>query len=365
MKYYVIAGEASGDLHASNLVKQIKILDPKADFRCWGGDLLQQTGATLVKHYKEMSYMGFTEVLLHLPEILKNIQFCKKDILKYKPDAVILVDYPGFNLRIAGFAKQHGFRVFYYISPQVWAWKQNRVEKMKKVVDKMLVILPFEKAFYKKFDWDVEFVGHPLLDAIGGERDEGRGTEDRDEKPLIALLPGSRKQEISRILPVMLQIVPRFPNYRFMIAGAPSVPPSFYDEIIRGKDVKVVFGNTYSLLRQSGAALVTSGTATLETALIGVPQVVCYNAGVISYSIAKWLIKVKYISLVNLIAAQELVKELIQDNLNPENLVRELTIILKDENERARILKGYEAIKQQLGGTGASARAAAVIAGEL
>src|ERR1051325_396604 len=365
MKYYVIAGEASGDLHASNLVKAIKKLDTSAEFRCWGGDLLKAEGATLVKHYRDLAFMGFAEVIMNLRTILRNIDLCKKDILEYKPDALILVDYPGFNLRIAEFAKEKGFRIFYYISPQVWAWKQSRVHKIKRVVDHMLVILPFEKEFYQRFDHNVDFVGHPLLDAIAGREAVNemkfRGEYGLSDKPIIALLPGSRKQELAVKLPVMLSMPVKFPGYQFVIAGAPSLPQEYYDGFISKSDVKIVFGKTYDLLSVSHAALVTSGTATLEAALFNVPEVVCYKGGRISYSIARMLVKVDFISLVNLVMEKEVVKELIQSDLTKENLVKELNSILKDETKILQIKNDYSELRQRLGGKGASAKTAHLI----
>ena len=366
MKYYLIAGEASGDLHASNLLKELRKLDPIANVRAWGGDLLQEQGAEIVKHYRDLAFMGFAEVIMNLRTIIRNINFCKEDILKYKPDAIILVDYPGFNLRIAEFAHEHKIKVFYYISPQVWAWKQSRVKKIRKVVDKMMVILPFEKDFYKKFDYQVDFVGHPLLDAIEQQKtnlmtsDSWKEKFGLTEKPIIALLPGSRTQEISKILPLMLSAVDKFPNHQFVIAAAPSQPLSFYNSLLDGKNVKVIPGETYSLLSSSQAALVTSGTATLETALLNIPEVVCYKGGKISYHIAKRIIDIEYISLVNLIMGKEVVKELIQDELNEESIFTELTKILS-EKQRTIILKDYEELRKKLGGSGASKRAAELI----
>jgi lipid-A-disaccharide synthase len=358
MKYYIIAGEASGDLHASNLMKELKMLDSHEEFRCWGGDKMEQQGATLVKHYRDLAFMGFTEVLMNLRTILRNIDFCKKDLLQYKPDALILVDYPGFNLRIAEFAKQNNIKVYYYISPQVWAWKQSRVHKIKRVVDRMFVILPFEKEFYKRFDFDVDFVGHPLLDVIPEHRSDGEGN-------IIALLPGSRKQEISVMLPLMLSVVDDFPEYKFKVAAAPSVPMSFYKNIIGNKNIQILTGQTYDLLAKAKAALVTSGTATLETALFEVPEVVCYKGGKISYSIARMLVKVDYISLVNLIMQKEVVKELIQKELNTINLSAELAGILSDTTRISQIKTDYKELKQRLGGRGASAETANLIYADL
>lgn len=357
MNYYIIAGEASGDLHASNLMRELKKLDSGANFRCWGGDLMEQQGAKLVKHYRDLAFMGFTEVLMNIRTIFKNIAFCKKDILENKPDVLILVDYPGFNLRIAEFAKANSIKVFYYISPQIWAWKQSRVHKIKKIVDKMFVILPFEKDFYKKFNIDVDFVGHPLLDAIENFKLEKNQLQINSNKPIIAILPGSRKQEISTMLPLMLSVKKYYPNYQFVIAGAPSQTQEYYSEFNIDSETSILFGQTYQLLKQATAALVTSGTATLETALFSVPEVVCYKGGKISYLIARQLIKVKYISLVNLIMDNEIVKELIQDELNEQNLKTELDKLLADST-RNKMLADYEILKLKLGGNGASKKAA-------
>lgn len=361
MKYYIIAGEASGDLHASNLIRELKLKDPQADFRCWGGDLMQQQGAVIVKHYRELAFMGFAEVLLNLGTILRNLSFCKQDILNYNPDAAILVDYPGFNLRIAGFFHQKRIPVVYYISPQVWAWKQSRVKTIRRVVDKMLVILPFEKDFYSGHGMEVEFVGHPLLDAMSGK--SFAQVAEEAHRPLVALLPGSRKQEIRAVLPEMLKMIPRFPEVDFVIAGVTSVDDAFYEKLTRQQKVPVMKGRTYELLQQSSAALVTSGTATLETALIGAPEVVCYKGGAISFMIAKRLVKVKFISLVNLIMDREVVKELIQQDLSTDNLEKELRLLLYDKGRKKAIVNDYADLRQKLGGPGASARAAATIEG--
>lgn len=359
MRIYIIAGEASGDLHASNFVRELKLINPKVELRGWGGDLMQKQGVEVVKHYRELAFMGFIEVIKNLRTILKNIQICVNDITKYKPDAVVLVDYPGFNLRIAEKIKSTNVKIFYYISPQVWAWKQKRVYKIKKLVDRMFVILPFEKSFYKKFDVDVDFVGHPLIDAIADYKTKEpnakfRNTNNLGENKLIALLPGSRKQEINVKLPIMLSIVHNFPQYTFVIAGAPSLTETYYRSFHIPNNVKIVFNQTYSLLQNAYAALVTSGTATLETALFKVPQVVCYRGSTVSYHIAKKLIKVKYISLVNLIADKIVVKELIQNELNTHNLLHELTLITEDVNNRINIKHEYEQLEKMLGGTGAS-----------
>lgn len=361
MKYYVLAGEASGDLHGANLLKELKLLDAQAQIRAWGGDLMRAQGAEIVKHYRDLAFMGFTEVLMNIRTIMRNMKFCVEDILQWKPDVVIMIDYPGFNLRVAKKLKEHGIRVFYYISPQVWAWKQSRVKTIREVVEKMYVILPFEKAFYKKWNYEVEFVGHPLLDAIkdlAPVDKELKSVASPDHKPLIALLPGSRKQEISKMLPLMLSVRPFFPDYRFIIAGAPSIDASFYQKFTSDETIPVVAGKTYDIIRLSDAALVTSGTATLETALLNTPEVVCYKGGKISYHIARRLIKVKYISLVNLIMDREVVKELIQDDLNNDNLVRELKNLLENAANRNRVLADYEELRHKLGDAGASANTA-------
>ncbi|MAX80291.1 MAG: lipid-A-disaccharide synthase [Crocinitomicaceae bacterium] len=367
MKYYIIAGEASGDLHASNLMKQIKLQDEGADFRVWGGDLMKAEGAQLVKHYKDLAFMGFVEVLLNLRTILSNLKICKQDIQEYQPDVLVLVDYPGFNLRIAEWAHEEGLNVHYYISPQIWAWKENRVHKFKKFVDEMYVILPFEKGFYAKHNVDVNFVGHPLLDAIEDYNAEKPAfetfcaTHQLSNKPIVALLPGSRKQEISTMLPIMLSTTSAYPEYQFVIAGAPSQDPSFYDPFLTKSNVKIIFGQTYELLQQSTAALVTSGTATLETALFNVPEVVCYKGNWVSYWIARSLVKVNYISLVNLIMDQEVVKELIQGELNPQNLKKELDAILPNGEKREKLLANLRLLREKLGGSGASKNVATLM----
>ena len=366
MKFYIIAGEASGDLHASNLVAEIKKKDKKAEFRGFGGDLMKAQGVELVKHYRTMAYMGFVEVAVNLRKILGNIAQCKKDILEYQPDVVILVDYPGFNLRIADFAHKKGFKVYYYISPQVWAWKRRRVQKIKKSVDKMLVILPFEEEFYKRYGVDVTFVGNPLLDELAKVGTGNRSIFLRrnslgERREIIAMLPGSRRQEVKRTLPVMLKAASHFPDYQFVIAGVSSLDKSLYKDIMGNSDVFFVENQTYDLLLNSSAALVTSGTATLETALLSVPEVVCYKATDFSYRLAKWMIKVKFISLVNLIMDREVVKELIQGDLNEDNLVKELDQLLHNGKRQRRLLEDYEELKDKLGNVGASEKAAEVI----
>ena len=366
MKFYIIAGEASGDLHASNLVTEIKKKDKKAEFRGFGGDLMKAQGVELVKHYRTMAYMGFVEVAVNLRKILGNIAQCKKDILEYQPDVVVLVDYPGFNLRIADFAHKKGFKVYYYISPQVWAWKRRRVQKIKKSVDKMLVILPFEEEFYKRYGVDVTFVGNPLLDELAKVGTGNRSIFLRrnslgERREIIAMLPGSRRQEVKRTLPVMLKAASHFPDYQFVIAGVSSLDKSLYKDIMGNSDVFFVENQTYDLLLNSSAALVTSGTATLETALLSVPEVVCYKATNFSYRLAKWMIKVKFISLVNLIMDREVVKELIQGDLNEDNLVKELDQLLHNGKRQRQLLEDYEELKDKLGNVGASEKAAEVI----
>ena len=366
MKYYIIAGEASGDLHASNLVAEIKKKDKKAEFRGCGGDLMKAQGVDLLKHYRTMAYMGFVEVAVNLRKILRNISQCKKDIVDYHPDVVVLVDYPGFNFRIADFAHKQGFKVVYYISPQVWAWKRRRVRKIKKSADKMLVILPFEEEFYKRYGVDVTYVGNPLLDelakvGVGNRSIFLRRNSLGEKREIIAMLPGSRKQEVKRMLPVMLKMVPHFPNYQFVVAGVSSLDKSLYKKIIGNSDVFLIENQTYELLQNSSAALVTSGTATLETALFSVPEVVCYKATDFSYRLAKWMIKVKFISLVNLIMDREVVKELIQGDLNEDNLVKELDQLLHNGKRQRHLLEDYEELKDRLGNVGASGKAAEVI----
>ncbi|MDZ7612568.1 MAG: lipid-A-disaccharide synthase [Flavobacteriaceae bacterium] len=363
MKYYLIAGEASGDLHGSNLMKALLKSDPKANFRFWGGSLMQAVGGVKVKDYSELAFMGFAEVIMNLRTILKNIRFCKSDILKFHPDVVIFIDYPGFNMRIAKFTKENKIPGYYYISPQIWAWKENRIHKIRRDVDEMYVILPFEKDFYeKKHNFPVHYVGHPLLDAIADrpvvKAEQFLAENQLNDKPIIALLPGSRKQEITKMLSVMLEMVPLFPEYQFVIAGAPSQSKSFYDPFIKNTKVGFIQNKTYDLLSLSYAALVTSGTATLETALFKIPEVVCYKTSSISYEIGKRLVKnIKYISLVNLILDKPSVTELIQDDFNPERLKIELAGLL-DRDRREKIFEDYYQLEKMLGGKGASEKAA-------
>ena len=365
MKYYIIAGEASGDLHGANLMKALLDKDPAADFRFWGGDRMAKVGGTLVKHYRELAFMGFWEVLTNLRTILKNIDYCKKDIANFKPDVLIFIDYPGFNMRIAKWAKQQHIPTHYYISPQIWAWKENRIKAIKRDVDFMYVILPFEKAFYEqKHQYPVHFVGHPLLDAIAQREEVDAETfkseNGLDSRPIIALLPGSRKQEIAKMLKIMLSVVDDYHQYQFVIAGAPSIDYEFYQQFIKEENVHFVSGKTYDLLSVSYAALVTSGTATLETALLNVPEVVCYKGSWLSYHIAKRIIKLKYISLVNLIMDKPVVTELIQGDLTKKNLEKELDK-LSTYTRRDEIFKDYVLLREKLGGEGASEKTAALI----
>ncbi|MDN3596335.1 lipid-A-disaccharide synthase [Zunongwangia endophytica] len=365
MKYYIIAGEASGDLHASNLMKSLKKVDQNAEFRFWGGDLMQAQGGTMVKHYRDLAFMGFAEVVMNLRTIMGNISVCKKDITAYKPDALIFIDYPGFNLRIAKWSKEQGYANHFYISPQIWAWKENRIKAIKRDIDHMYVILPFEKEFYeKKHNFPVNFVGHPLIDAIANRKETDivsfKAENNLDDRPIIALLPGSRKQEISKMLEVMLSITQDFKEYQFVIAGAPSQELEFYQPYLKKTNINLVMNKTYDILSCAHAALVTSGTATLETALFKVPEVVCYKGSYISYHIAKRIINLDYISLVNLIMDREVVKELIQGEFNSYSLKKELHKILEEKN-RARLLKDYDQLEQKLGGTGASLETASLI----
>lgn len=365
MKYYLIAGEASGDLHGANLMRALAEIDPQAQFRFWGGDRMEAVGGKLIKHYRDLAFMGFWEVVTNLRTILRNIDLCKSDITAYQPDALIFIDYPGFNMRIAKWAKQQGIPTHYYISPQIWAWKENRIKAIRRDVDAMYVILPFEKDFYEgKHQYPVHFVGHPLLDAIAARREVSMEVFKRenglDERPIIALLPGSRKQEIAKMLSVMLSVVGSYHPYQFVIAGAPSLGYDFYRQFIREENVHFVSGKTYDLLSHAHAALVTSGTATLETALFRVPEVVCYRGNWISYQIAKRVISLKYISLVNLIMDAPVVTELIQGDLNTRNLKVELDKLL-DPAYRDKLQRDYQALRERLGNEGASQRTAQAI----
>ena len=360
MQYYIIAGEPSGDLHGSHLIAALKQADPDAKVRCWGGDKMEAAGGTLVMHYRHLAYMGFVEVIKHLPKILRNISLCKADIQATKPDVLVLIDYPGFNMRIAAWAKQQGYRIAYYISPQVWAWKENRVVKLKRDIDKMLVILPFEVDFYKKHGYTVQYVGHPLVAIIDSALQQP-AVPLPFSKPVIALLPGSRKQEIAHKLPVMLHIAAQYSDYQFVVAAAPSLPASFYEPYLAGTPAVLWHEGTYPLLKHAKAALVTSGTATLETALFGVPMVVAYKGNPLSFWLAKKLVKVKYVCLVNLILDQPLVQELLQDNLNPTTLNQALNELLHNEASVTAIKNGYARLRTLLGAQPASRLAAEAI----
>jgi lipid-A-disaccharide synthase len=364
MRYYIIAGEASGDLHGANLLKHLKLQDAKAVFQGWGGNRMQAEGMQLQKHYSELAFMGFWEVVKNLNTILKNFSIVKKDILNFKPDVVILIDYPGFNLRLAKWLKAHKIKVFYYISPQLWAWKENRVEQVRKYVDRMFCIIPFEKEFYAKHGIEVDFVGHPLLDAI--EQNPTKNSFFQQEGlnenlPVVALLPGSREQEVKRMLPLMTKMATHFQDIQFVVAGLDYLGHDFYKKYLtKQSNISVVMNSTYRLLSVAKAALVTSGTATLETALFNVPQVVCYKGGLLSYIIGKWLIKVPYISLVNLICGRQVVVELIQQDFNENTLAKNLKQLF-NENYRNEVLSSYTELKNILGGAGASEKTAKLI----
>jgi len=362
MKYYLVAGEASGDLHGANLMKALKAEDDNAIFRFFGGNKMQDEGGQLVKHYADMAFMGFTEVLLNLRTIYKNLAACKKDLTDWKPEVLILIDFPGFNLKIAEFAKANGIKVCYYISPKVWAWNQKRVLKIKKVVDHMFCILPFEVDFYKEWGMKVDYVGNPLLDekAQFVPNANFKAVNDFNDKKIIALLPGSRKQEIERLLPEMLSITEIYPDFEFAIAAAPTFSETYYQQFIGAKKVKLLFGSTYNLLHNAHAAIVASGTATLETALFKVPQVVVYKGGAISIAIARMLVKIKFISLVNLIVNKKIVTELIQEDCNPEKINRELKNIIEGEG-RLAMLNGYNELLNLMGSPGASEKTAKLI----
>jgi len=359
MKYYLIAGERSGDLHASNLMKAIQEKDEEAEFRFWGGDAMQQVGGAMVKHYRETAFMGLFTVLKNLRKIRGFLKLCKQDIVTYKPDVIILVDYAGFNLRIAKFAKQEGFPTFFYISPKVWAWNTKRAYKIKSIIDRMFVIFPFEKDFYKKFDYEVDYVGNPLLDAIADFTPNPHFREKHrlDERPIIALLPGSRKQEVEKLLSVMVESTHIFTNHQLVVAGVDNLPDHLYTIAKDNPHIKIIYENTYDLLTQAEAAIVTSGTATLETGLFKVPQVVVYKTNPLTYSIAKRVIKTQFISLVNLVASKEVVKELIQKDCSPENVTAELQKLVVGGSKRNQVLEDYQHLHDLMGETGASYRA--------
>ena len=363
MKYYLIAGEPSGDLHGANLIKHIKHQDKDADIRFWGGDLMLAEGGVMVKHYRETAFMGISDIISNLGKIMGFIKFCKQDIMDFKPDALVLIDYPGFNLKMARFAKENGIRTHYYISPKVWAWNTKRAWKIKRDVDHLYSILPFETEFYKRYGVKPDYIGNPLCDAIENyEFDTSFKDRHQITKPVIALLPGSRMSELKYVLPTMLSAVKDFPEYEFVLAGSAHIDDAIYGEYIGETPVKLIKGKTYDVLANAHAALVCSGTATLETALLNCPQVVCYRFSKLSYRIGKLVVKVKYISLVNLIMDKKVVTELIQDDFNSVNVERELRRILEGEDRRTMLL-GYAALKIKVGNPGASQRAAELIVG--
>jgi lipid-A-disaccharide synthase len=371
MKYFIIAGEQSGDLHGSNLVSGLLEADKRATISCWGGDLMEAAGATLLTHYRKLAFMGFVAVIKNLGAINKNLSLCKQHILEYNPDVIIFIDYPGFNLRIAEFAKKSGYITYYYISPKLWAWNEGRVKKIKRYVDRMFIIFPFEVDFYKKHGLTVEYRGNPLVDETEKiissipSRDEICRNLGIEEKPLIALLAGSRRHEIELILPEMVKMVRHFPAYQFVLAGVKNIPDEIYSNIIGNEPVSLIKENTYEILRAAESALVTSGTATLEAALLGTPQVVCYKGDFFSMLIAWMVIRVKYISLVNLIMEREVIKELVQYDLNEKNVLAELKAILPGGVKREKMLSDYKILKDKLGPAGASVRIARVIVDEL
>lgn len=363
MKYYLVAGEASGDLHGANLMKALIVKDANAEFRFFGGDLMLAEGGTRVKHYADMAYMGFIEVVANLPAIFKNLKACKEDIAAWQPDVLVLIDFPGFNLKIAEFAKANNILVCYYISPKVWAWNQKRVLRIKRIVDHLFCILPFEVDFYKEWGMEVEYVGNPLLDAVSAFKPnpDFRNSNQLSDKKIIALLPGSRKQEISRLLPDMIAVAQKWPDYEFVIAGAPSFNQAYYDQYLQGSQIKILFYSTYDLLNIAHAAVVASGTATLETALFNVPQAVVYKSSTISITIGRMVIRVKYISLVNLIMDSLVVKELIQQDCNPEKINEEMKLILNDKTYRNNMLNNYNTLHEKMGKAGASEKTAGLI----
>ncbi len=361
MKYYLIAGERSGDLHGANLMRALKEKDPQAEMRCWGGDAMQQAGGTLVKHFRDLAFMGFWEVATNLRTILNLLKFCRQDVAAFQPDVLILIDYPGFNMRMAKFAHQQGIRVFYYISPKLWAWNQSRAKKIKAYVDRMFVILPFEKEFYQRYDYPVDYVGNPLLDAIRHFEPDASFAAQYASVSVIAVLPGSRRQEVQHILTVMMAVAAHFPAYQFLVAAVDNLPDELYAPARQMDNVQVMAHKTYDILHLAQAAIVTSGTATLETALFEVPQIVCYKMSPVTYQIARRVIQVPYISLVNLIVREAVVPELIQSDLNAKRLQQELAAILKDSLQRKRQEEGYRKLKELIGTHRPSEQAAALM----
>ena len=345
MKYYIIAGEASGDLHGSKLIQEIKKNDPESNFRLWGGDLMSKSGGKVVKNLEELSFMGFYEILINIFTVFKNLSFCKKDIKLFNPDKIIFIDYPGHNLRIAKWAKKQGFKTYYYISPQVWAWKESRVNTLKKYIDELYVILPFEKEFFeKKHNYKVNYFGNPVMNNID-EFIRTNKIKIQSKKPIIAILPGSRKQEVKKILSDILKVIKKFPNYRFIIAGVSHIDKEFYEKILNGNNTEIIFNKTYELLNSSSFSIVASGTATLETALFNVPQIVCYKTNFINYFLAKFIVKIKFISLVNIIMGREVVKELIQNDVNPKKIEMELSNLLSNN----KIKDDYKELRNIIG----------------
>ncbi len=365
MRYYFIAGEASGDLHASNLIIEIKKLDQQAELRGFGGELMEQAGMQLKKHYREMAFMGFIPVLMNLRTIKKNFETCEKDILDFKPDVLILVDYPGFNLRMAEFAKKHGIKVYYYISPKIWAWKKHRIKKIRAFVDEMFTILPFETEFYKQLNYDVNYIGNPVLDAIVSslkpkDFDEFTSSNQIENKPVIALSPGSRLQEIRSLLPRMLDAASSFSDYQILVTAAPNIERAVYNELLKGYPVKVISGKTYEVLQHAEVAVLASGTVSLEAGVIKTPQIVCYRmaGGSLFFRIGKWVLNIDWVSLVNLILGREAVKELLQHHCSVKNIRNELNLILNNQGHRIKIEESYQELHKKLGEPGASARAA-------
>jgi len=372
MKYYVLAGEASGDLHASNLIKEISQIDANAQFRGFGGDLMEKAGMTVLKHYRDLAFMGLIPVILNIRTIKNNFRFCEQDMLNFNPDVLILVDYPGFNLRMAKFAKAHGIRTFYYISPKIWAWKEKRVYRVKAYVDDMFTILPFENEFYKKYEYPVNYVGNPLLDAILEKKKEPDfarffAENDLSDKPVLAILPGSRRGEISVLLPTMLSAAAQFPEYQCVIAGAPNMGAEFYQPFMKDRKVPILWGKTYELLTHSRAAVVASGTATLETGIMNVPQVVVYQLSPnwLYQFLMTYFLKTRWVSLVNIILGRGAVPELIQSNFTEEKVVAELKKILNDPANEQRMLADYRDMMNLLGDPGASKRAATLMVKKL
>lgn len=364
MKYFIIAGEASGDLHGSNLITGLIEADPLSEIVCWGGNKMERSGARLLVHYRELAVMGFWEVIIKLGKIFRNLRKCRHQICDFKPDVVILIDYPGFNLRIAKYLKKNNTTVYYYISPKVWAWKRSRIKKIKQYINRMYVIFPFEPEFFEKYGYKVHYFGNPLVDTVQKGMDESTSRVkflaeyELEDKPIVSLLAGSRSQEVRKILPVMMEVEKYYPDYQFLVAGVKTIDKLIYNRILEGSSIKIIYDDTCSLLINSDAALVTSGTATLETAIAGIPQVVCYKTSKVSYLIARLLVKIRFISLVNLIMDKEIVRELIQHQLNERNLVSELNTILPGGWKRKIMLDNYSILRKKLSGRGASSRIA-------